>query len=256
MAQTFPGATTNTLVLNNIQASQAGSYTVVVTDPSGSALTESATLTVLVPPSLAGPTDQMVALGGSATMQVTASGTAPFGYQWSLNGTNLVGATTDTLILNSVQTNQAGSYTVVVTNVVGTANGTAVLTVVVPPSIESQTSSVNVGANSDTSFDVVAAGTPPLSYQWLYNGGIIPGATTNYYYVLNATTAQDGGYNVVVTNFAGSVTSAVATLTVEAYPPVILTQPTNQTMIVGTNVSFQVVAEVLPLSYQWMFNGT
>ncbi len=248
-------ATAATLVLNNVQTNQAGSYTVVVTNFTGSAISESAKLTVLAPPAISSPlTDQMVAVGSNVTLQVAATGTSPLSYQWMLDGANLLNATTDTLLLTNVQPAQSGNYTVQVTNVAGIAGSTALLTVVTPPFIESYSSSVNVATNSNTSFDVVAGGTPPLTYQWFFNGVSIPGATTNFYYVLNATHAQDGGYNAVIANFAGSVTSPVATLTVEMLP-VILAQPTNQTVIVGTNVTFQVEAGAPPLTYQWTFNG-
>src|SRR5207302_9587868 len=59
-----------------------------------------------------------------------------------------------------------------------------------------------------------------------------------------------------VKNSDGSVTSAVATLTV-TLAPVITSQPTNQTVPQGSNASFAVTAVgAQPLNYQWFFNGT
>mgnify|MGYP003342195808 CR=1 FL=1 len=74
-----------------------------------------------VPPSItAQPVGQTVVAGSTATFSVTATGTAPLSYQWFYNGTNLLaGATNTVLALANVQTNQAGSYTVVVTNAYG-----------------------------------------------------------------------------------------------------------------------------------------
>jgi Immunoglobulin I-set domain len=72
-----------------------------------------------------------VAVGESATFNVTASGTTPFSYQWSFDTTNLVGATNATLMLDNVQFAQAGNYAVQVSNVGGaTLSSNAVLTVV------------------------------------------------------------------------------------------------------------------------------
>jgi hypothetical protein len=65
------------------------------------------------------PLDQTVAVGGTATFSVTATGTLPFSYQWRLNGTNLSGATASSLVLANVQLADAGTYSVVVSNVVG-----------------------------------------------------------------------------------------------------------------------------------------
>ena len=62
---------------------------------------------------------------------------------------------------------------------------------------------------------VTAAGVAPLAYQWLKGGVIIPGATTASLAINNALTTSDaGGYSVVISNSFGSVTSAVATVTV------------------------------------------
>ena len=43
----------------------------------------------------------------------------PFSYQWNFNGTNIDGATNVSLVLANVQTNQAGSYSVTITNTFG-----------------------------------------------------------------------------------------------------------------------------------------
>ena len=76
------------------------------------------------------PTNQMVTVGDNATFTVTAGGTAPLSYQWSLNGTNLAGATTSSLTKTNVQLGDAGNYAVVVSNSVATVTSSnAVLTV-------------------------------------------------------------------------------------------------------------------------------
>ena len=63
----------------------------------------------------------------------------------------------------------------------------------------------------------------------------------------------------MVTNSAGSATSANATLTVStsATAPSITSQPASQTINVGGSATFSVTASGTgPLSYQWRFNGT
>ena len=70
----------------------------------------------------------------------------------------------------------------------------------------------------------------------------------------SVTTADAGSYTVRVSNSAGTVTSAAATLTVNpaVVAPSITTQPASQTVTAGANVSFHVVATgTAPLSYQW-----
>ena len=78
-------------------------------------------------------------------------------------------------------------------------------------------------------FTVTASGTAPLSYQWrfngtnLVNGSQVSGSTSPTLSILNAQPTNAGSYSVVVTNAAGSVTSAVAVLSVivpgNCFPP-------------------------------------
>jgi len=78
------------LTLTNLSTASAGNYTVVITSPSGSVTSRVATLTMVLPPIVAGaPINQTNVLGTTAVFNVTATGTGPFSYQWQWNGTNL-----------------------------------------------------------------------------------------------------------------------------------------------------------------------
>ena len=124
-----------TLTLTNVSATNAGSYSVVITGPYGSVTSAVATLTVQAPPVItAQPTNQTVVAGSSPSFSVTAAGSGPFGYVWSLAGANLDPSDTNsTLTLPCVFTNNAGSYTVVVTNAYGSVtSAVAALTVTIP----------------------------------------------------------------------------------------------------------------------------
>ena len=68
----------------------------------------------------ANPTDQSASPGGSATFNVTASGTPPLSYQWQRNNVNVPGATGTSYTLSPVQASDDGAeFTVVVTNSFG-----------------------------------------------------------------------------------------------------------------------------------------
>ena len=76
------------------------------------------------------PQSQTVAEGGVASLSVASGGTQPLRYQWRLNGTNLPGATNSALSFVSVSMTNAGSYSVVITNLAGSATSSvATLTV-------------------------------------------------------------------------------------------------------------------------------
>src|SRR5271163_1919584 len=132
-------------------------------------------------------------------------------------------------------------------------------TKVLAPTIATQPANQVVTAGETATFSVMASGTAPLKYQWLKNTASIGGATGASYTTL-ATLAGDTGakFDVVVSNSAGSITSSMATLTVDAaaVAPTITTQPVNQTVTAGQTATLSVVtAGTAPLSYQWQQNG-
>ena len=154
-------------------------------------------------------------------MLFRSTGTPAPAYQWRFNGTNIAGATDTGYTLTNAQPANAGSYSVVASNVAGSATSSnAVLTVNVPPTITAQPQSVTVTAGSNVTFTVTATGTLPLSYQWRFNGTNLDWATGTAYTCNNAQTKDAGSYSVVLSNIAGTLASADAVLTVtQASPP-------------------------------------
>ncbi len=70
----------------------------------------------------------------AATFTVTALGTPPLSYQWSKDGTNIAGATQNSLTIRPIAPADAGNYMVRVTNISGFRDSTsAMLTVLAPP---------------------------------------------------------------------------------------------------------------------------
>jgi subtilisin family serine protease len=106
----LPGATAPSLTLNNVQSTNAGHYTVLVSNVSGLALSEEAMLTVALPVTIV-TQPQGATLPADATFatEVKVSGDAPFSYQWRRNGTNLPGQITAGLHIYGVTTNDAGA---------------------------------------------------------------------------------------------------------------------------------------------------
>jgi hypothetical protein len=179
-------------------------------------------------------------------------------YQWYLNGSALGHrAQSSTYTLNYAQPYNAGNYTVVVSGPGGSVtSAVAVLMVYVPSSINLQPQNQAVVQGQTASFSVGASGTAPLSYQWNLNGTNVSGATNATLALTHVQATQAGSYTLVVTNFAGSVTSAVASLTVYV-PATITSQPQSLMVTQGQAASFSVGAlGTANLSYQWYFNGS
>jgi len=127
----------------------------------------------------------------------------------------------------------------------------------VPLAVSAPTNqSVAVGATA--SFAVTGQGVAPLAYQWRRNSANLSGATASSLSIVNVQPTNAGNYDVVVSDYSGSLTSSIATLTISGggTPPTIVTQPQGQFVYPGSNVIFTVAAAgTAPFSYQWRRDG-
>ena len=276
MGSTLPanasGATTAKLTLSGLTLADAGSYVVVVKNSYASAASAVAVLTVAAPPTITSQpaTPVNMAAGGTLNLTVGAGGPGPLTYQWLVNNVRLTDGTTlsgevvtgsasNHLTISPASTTDSGSYTVVVSNPFFSTNShVSMVTVGVPPNVSAPASATNLVGNTNV-MRVTATGTPPLRYQWRKNGTAaannVAGATSNSLTLANLTLANAGSYAVVVTNTFGSVTSAVAVLTV-VQGPTITSQPTTPVNIVqGAALSLKVGATGGSLAYQWFANN-
>ena len=212
------GRTGTALELFFVTTNAIGSYDVVVSNLAGAVTsTPPALLTVLVPPYVITPPDcQAVLLGGKASLEVLAGGTTPLAYQWRKDGSPMPGRTDAFLQFLSVSTNDLGSYDVVVSNVAGslTSSPSAILSVLRPPRITVEPTSISRVMGSPGALRVSVEGDPVLTYQWQKNGAAIARATNSFLSLSRIEFADEGGYRAIVTNAAGSATSAAANLTV------------------------------------------
>jgi FG-GAP-like repeat/Regulator of chromosome condensation (RCC1) repeat/Immunoglobulin domain/Immunoglobulin I-set domain len=167
------------------------------------------------------PQDVTVPDGSPALFTVGATG-ASLSYQWTDNGTNLPGATNSSLSIAPAEFTDEGLYAVIVSNPYGSmVSSNALLTVLTPPSLTSQPVSVTNVVGNWAFFSTSATGSPPISYQWFFNGvpltdGQITGSASNILTVASMLTSNAGQYWCVVSNDYGSVTSAVVSLIVTA----------------------------------------
>ncbi len=220
------GATNATLTMANVLGADAGTYSVVVTNLFNSVTSSPAKLEVIDPAITNQPASRMVLLGGTAVFTVGAAGTAALSYRWKQggldlnNGGSISGATSATLTISNVQSGDLGSYSVAVSNALGfTLSAAASLTLGSPPVITSQPASRTNIAGSTATFSVGAQGNS-LSYRWLRagtnvsDGGNIAGANSSTLTLSSVLSADAVNYAVIVSNDAGSVTSAPAALSV------------------------------------------
>ncbi len=139
-------------------------------------LTNFVIVTNTSPPSITSqPSDRFADLGASITFRTAATGAGALKYQWQFNGTNIGGATTASWTLSNIQTNNAGDYTVVVTNIFGAVTSSAATLTVFGPftPVFSDNFDTNSGPNwalSQSSADT------RLTFAYDYSGYGIPSA--------------------------------------------------------------------------------
>jgi hypothetical protein len=221
------GATGASYTTPSAAAGDTGAkFDVVVSNTAGSVTSAMVTLTVnagaVAPTITSQPANQTVTIGQTATFSVTATGTAPFSYQWQKNSVNIGGATASSYTTPATASGDTGTkFGVIVSNTAGSVTSAiATLTVntgAIAPTITTQPANQTVIVGQTAMFSVTATGTAPLSYQWQKNSVNIGGATASSY-TTPATASGDTGtkFDVIVSNTAGSQTSAMATLTVNA----------------------------------------
>ena len=159
------------------------------------------------------PKSQEAILGSNAAFGVIATGDMPLYYQWLFNGSAIAGATATSYVRTNVQMADLGGYSVVVSNPFGTVtSSSAVLYINGALLITGQPQSQVVPLGQKATITVGAAGTPPLSYQWYFNGTPLAGATASSYPITAARGVHVGSYSVVVQNSLGWVVSSNATL--------------------------------------------
>jgi hypothetical protein len=240
---TVPAATTATCTITNLQTTNSGFYFVRVSYTSGTnqltTASSSVQLTVQDQARITSQPQNLIrATGTSASFSVTALGELPLNYRWRFNGVELnddariSGATSNTVTIANLVTNDSGSYDVVVTNLYGAATSqVATLSVFVPPFVGVPPQDLTIITGSNAVFTVTAGGSPPFGYRWkknganLFNGGRISGVFTDTLTIANAVTNDKGNYSVFISNIVGTIVSPSATLAV-LIPPVI-TSPTN-----------------------------
>ncbi len=214
------GATSASLTRSNLTTADAGSYALRVTNSAGTAWTSGAALRVTTggnaqqqPAVTSSPADLALDPGASLTLSCTASGAAPLTCTWTRDGTVLTGQTALTLHIPAVTAEDAGIYTLVVTNSRGAAASRGVrVEVRSPPVVITPPVSQSAARGDRVVLEVMAAGSGPLSYAWTRNG-VSLSAATHARLVLPALTDGDyGEYGVTVSNALGTTGPAMASV--------------------------------------------
>ena len=122
------------------------------------------------------------------------------------------------------------------------------------PTITTHPSNQTVLQGQSATFNVVASGSATLNYQWQRNQVNISGATSAGYMIASTALSDNGArYRCVVTNSFGTATSNEATLTVQAPPPVLLTEANSNLAIALDSVTM--FRDPFPLTNPFNFSS-
>ena len=268
-----PGATSATLSLKAAKLEDAGLYTVIARNASGSVTSAPpAALTVNWPkaPVISKSPPDMNLLEGVYynLMECVVSGD-DLTLQWTKDGVPIPDRTQAYYYLGTAALNWPGVYTLVASNGAGSVTSAPPTHITVTPAkvpvITISPGTVTVPArNAQVVFTANVEADYVYGYEWLKNGSVIPGKSLHGIQAANAySTTLDlgnpdsgdaGDYSFRVYSNAGVFTSSVVPLTVTPHvpaPPVITSAPVSATVTQGDSVRFDVVATGRGLGYQW-----
>lgn len=285
------GAASTSTRTMHLTASVAGTYHVRWSALDANGWTDTADVTLIVQPPVGQPPtittqpqSQSAAPGATVTFTVTASGSTPLNYQWRKDNAN-VGTNSATLTLANVQTQDAGTYDVIVSNGAGSKQSNpATLTVTTNPRPQitiQPSSTVTIAAGDTTTFGSTATDSggdiqahsfswrdPAGHWNWESGGAtgltLLDPAEVWVNGVASSTRSmrvrgdQPGTYTVrwSALDANGWTDGPEVTLIVGNGPPVIAQQPQSRTVPLNSSVTFSVaVSGNPPLSYQWSKDG-
>jgi predicted outer membrane repeat protein len=188
-------------------------------------------------------------------LTANTSGVPPLSFDWRVNGSNIHGASSSTINLTNVQFNEAGTYALLISNSSGlVTNFTEIFNqpLTNSPTFVIQPASQIADLGAMVEFQAAAIGFPAPTYQWLFNGTNIAGATNTSLTLPAIKAPAAGSYSLVVSNVYGVVASSNVSLVID-WPPVI--EPQSRTVRPGTTVTFSGTENGTGLTYQWLKNG-
>jgi hypothetical protein len=227
------GARSNTLTIKSVTTNDMGSYSVLVGTSTliagGVISSDTNTLTVFVPVTIQvePPKSVKPTPGAPLNLFVTASGAEPLSFQWYVNETNalsdgpeITGATTSNLTIYPLAPDNAGNYSVVVSNLYGSVTSS-----IVTLSIPRPTLTILPTLSGVLTSNVTIMGTAASQF-----------TVTNVLWQLNSQTWADANL-LSTTNWSADVNLQPGTNVFRAFSVDLLGQPslTNRVTIFFTN---------------------
>ena len=252
----IPGATAKTYTINSVNANSAGSYTCAVNGCS-QVISTISQLTVFEQTTII---TQPASINGckntSAQLNIVANG-SNLSYQWNKNGNPLPNTNRASLSFSSLQPDDAGTYTCIVSGYCGTPITSASATVSVIPSPIANLSFSNdttICAGKELRIKAGGTGGTITSYVWKRNGVTLT-TTDSLLIIPSLSLADSGTYSVAVRNTCNELSGEKTVKVSIRALPAVLRQPIDTAVIQGNTAILRVIASGSDLRYQWRKNG-
>ncbi|HSH15579.1 MAG TPA: hypothetical protein VLD18_06080, partial [Verrucomicrobiae bacterium] len=226
------GATNATLVLENFQLSQAGSYAATVYNLAGSAETVPAEIIILFPATITlQPQDALVRIkpdpsaapATNATFRVAATTyNPPLSYQWRFHGVDVPGATSDTHTVTDVQLADEGPYTAVVTDAIGPIESQPgrLLPLIAPLFTQAPVAQEFAAGGTVTLSGEVSGNPLPFLFEWRLQSTVVQSNLVDrrydYYTFTAPATPASLNYRLAVRTAAGILATPFVSIVVVA----------------------------------------
>ncbi|MCC6232329.1 MAG: hypothetical protein IT580_06765 [Verrucomicrobiales bacterium] len=214
--QPLVDAISNTWAVAAARLEDAGEYSLRVSNDLGQVTSQPALVTVLQPPRIVSlPVPPPAAAGSTILLQAQVTGSPPFAFQWTRDGTDIPTATNDAWNLLQAAPADSGKYRLRVSNAAGTAISEDIeVLVIAPPTVFSHPASQVVGAGGQAEFVVQGETGTSGALQWFREETPLPGETDWRLVLLRCTPAESGRYQARLTNLAGTAWTSSASLLV------------------------------------------
>jgi len=258
----IPGETSDSFV-PDIVPSDTSYYYCEMSNICGTVYSDTAEVVIKEAPEITQqPTDAILCVGDDISIQIKANGTEVLHYQWlfngaDVNGANITGAESSTIIITGITEGQQGLYSCHVHNECGFAvTNEAFVTVNAPPLVTEQPEDIDICEGEELEINISSSGTEPVEFEWHILGYVAVIGTGQDYFGENSNPENSGEYYCVLSNTCGVVSTDTIDILIKALPEITL-HPVGDEVCVDDYVEMSISATgAEPLQYLWYRNSS